>query len=99
MGTLTLSTGRVRVQMRTLFPGVLACAVVAAAASFLAEHYGAPVMLFALLLGLAPALSAVPLCSLLAAGAFLLAARSYEADKARATELPEAGAAPRTALA
>ena len=53
MGTLTLSTGRVRVQMRTLFPGVLACAVVAAAASFLAEHYGAPVMLFALLLGLA----------------------------------------------
>ena len=38
---------------RTLFPGVLACAVVAAAATFLAEHYGAPVMLFALLLGLA----------------------------------------------
>ena len=49
--------------------------------------------------GLVPALSAVPLCSLLAAGAFLLAARSYEADKARATELPEAGATPRTALA
>jgi uncharacterized integral membrane protein (TIGR00698 family) len=40
-------------QGRTLFPGVLACAVVAAAASFLGEHYGAPVMLFALLLGLA----------------------------------------------
>lgn len=38
---------------RTLFPGVLACAVVAAAASFLSEHYGAPVMLFALLLGTA----------------------------------------------
>ena len=38
---------------RTLFPGVLACAVVAAAASFLSEHYGAPVMLFALLLGMA----------------------------------------------
>jgi uncharacterized membrane protein YadS len=38
---------------RTLFPGVLACAVVAAAATFLSEHYGAPVMLFALLLGLA----------------------------------------------
>ena len=38
---------------RTLFPGVLASAVVAAAATFLSEHYGAPVMLFALLLGMA----------------------------------------------
>ena len=38
---------------RTLFPGVLACGVVAAAASFLAQHYGAPEMLFALLLGMA----------------------------------------------
>lgn len=36
-----------------LFPGVLASAVVAAAATFLGEHYGAPVMLFALLLGMA----------------------------------------------
>lgn len=49
--------------------------------------------------GLVPALTAIPLCSLLAAGAFLLAARSYEADKARAAELPEAGTAPRAALA
>jgi uncharacterized integral membrane protein (TIGR00698 family) len=40
-------------EARTLFPGVLACAVVAAAASFLSQHYGAPVMLFALLLGTA----------------------------------------------
>ena len=40
-------------QARRLFPGLLACAVVAAAAGFLSEHYGAPVMLFALLLGLA----------------------------------------------
>jgi uncharacterized integral membrane protein (TIGR00698 family) len=32
---------------------VLACTVVAAAATFLSEHYGAPVMLFALLLGMA----------------------------------------------
>ena len=32
---------------------MLACAVVAAAATFLSEHYGAPVMLFALLLGMA----------------------------------------------
>ena len=38
---------------RGLFPGVLACCVVAAASTFLSEHYGAPVMLFALLLGLA----------------------------------------------
>jgi uncharacterized integral membrane protein (TIGR00698 family) len=38
---------------RALAPGVLACAVVAAAATFLSQHYGAPVMLFALLLGIA----------------------------------------------
>lgn len=38
---------------RSLFPGVLACCVVAAASTFLSEHYGAPVMLFALLLGMA----------------------------------------------
>jgi len=37
---------------RTLFPGVMACAVVAAAAGFLGQHYGAPVLLFALLIGL-----------------------------------------------
>lgn len=34
-------------------PGLTACGVVAAAASFLSQHYGAPAMLFALLLGLA----------------------------------------------
>jgi uncharacterized integral membrane protein (TIGR00698 family) len=38
---------------RALFPGVLACVIVAAASTFLSEHYGAPVMLFALLLGVA----------------------------------------------
>src|SRR4249919_2775540 len=38
---------------RGLFPGVLASGVVAAASTFLSEHYGAPVMLFALLLGMA----------------------------------------------
>jgi uncharacterized membrane protein YadS len=31
----------------------MACGVVAAAATFLSQHYGAPVMLFALLLGMA----------------------------------------------
>lgn len=52
MGTLTAMQAWPQ-QARTLFPGVLACAVVAAAATFLSEHYGAPVMLFALLLGAA----------------------------------------------
>lgn len=40
-------------QARLLGPGVLASLVVAAAASYLGEHYHAPTMLFALLLGLA----------------------------------------------
>lgn len=35
------------------FPGVLMAFVIAAAAQFLSEHYGAPVMLFALLIGMA----------------------------------------------
>ncbi|MBN8508929.1 MAG: putative sulfate exporter family transporter [Burkholderiales bacterium] len=51
MTDLSISAGAERA--RSLFPGVLACAVVAAAATFLSEHYGAPVMLFALLLGMA----------------------------------------------
>ena len=51
---MTSATLGVRVgHARTLMPGVTACAVVAAAAGFLGEHYGAPVLLFALLLGLA----------------------------------------------
>ncbi|WP_043309719.1 YeiH family protein [Pseudomonas sp. ML96] len=37
---------------RELAPGISVSLVVAAAATFLSEHYGAPVMLFALLLGL-----------------------------------------------
>lgn len=51
MTALTLSIRQS--QARLLFPGVLACTVVAAASTFLSEHYGAPVMLFALLLGMA----------------------------------------------
>jgi uncharacterized integral membrane protein (TIGR00698 family) len=39
--------------VRTYFPGVLVSLTVAIAATFLSEHYGAPVMLFALLLGMA----------------------------------------------
>src|SRR5689334_19414518 len=38
---------------RELAPGFVVSLIVAAAASFLSEHYGAPVMLFALLLGMA----------------------------------------------
>ncbi|WP_281301358.1 MULTISPECIES: putative sulfate exporter family transporter [unclassified Iodidimonas] len=40
-------------QMRSLVPGLVLCFTIAAAANFLSEHYGAPVMLFALLLGMA----------------------------------------------
>ncbi len=49
----TLSIAALPAQGKQLFPGVLACVVVAAAATFLSQHYGAPVMLFALLLGMA----------------------------------------------
>ncbi|GAB4573705.1 MAG: YeiH family protein [Rhodothalassiaceae bacterium] len=38
---------------RGLIPGLFLCFTIATAASFLSEHYGAPVMLFALLLGMA----------------------------------------------
>jgi uncharacterized integral membrane protein (TIGR00698 family) len=51
IATLARAAGPAR--LRTLFPGVMACGVVAAAAAFLGQHYGAPVLLFALLLGLA----------------------------------------------
>ena len=51
MTTLSLAAWPAR--SRVLFPGVLACAVVAAASTFLSQHYGAPVMLFALMLGMA----------------------------------------------
>ena len=46
-GVAWLTTGR------ALFPGILASTVLAAAAAFLSQHYGAPVMLLALLLGMA----------------------------------------------
>ena len=38
---------------RALFPGLLLALTIAAAARFLSEHYAAPVMLFALLIGMA----------------------------------------------
>lgn len=40
------------IRARVLFPGLVVSTIVAAAASFLSEHYQAPVMLFALLLGM-----------------------------------------------
>ncbi len=42
-----------KTRVQTGWPGWIMSAVVAVAAMFLAEHYGAPVMLFALLLGMA----------------------------------------------
>lgn len=39
--------------LSTRWPGLLVCAVVAVASRFVSEHYGAPVMLMALLLGMA----------------------------------------------
>ncbi|NHN37074.1 putative sulfate exporter family transporter [Pseudomaricurvus alcaniphilus] len=50
---LVASWSSVHTKSRVLLPGIIASAVVAAAASFLSEHYDVPVMLFALLLGMA----------------------------------------------
>lgn len=44
---------RLRLAAAQLAPGLAICLIVAAAARFLSEHYGAPQMLFALLLGMA----------------------------------------------
>jgi uncharacterized integral membrane protein (TIGR00698 family) len=52
-GGLRAGSERLRRAGRRLFPGLLVCLTVAAAAQFLANHYGAPRMLFALLLGMA----------------------------------------------
>ncbi len=46
-------TKAARLRAEELYPGVLAAITVAIAATFLSGHYGAPVMLFALLLGMA----------------------------------------------
>jgi uncharacterized membrane protein YadS len=44
---------RMLATLRLYFPGVLVSLTIAIAATFLSEHYGGPVMLFALLLGMA----------------------------------------------
>ncbi len=46
-------TERVLARVKIFFPGLVVCLTIAAAARFLSDHYGAPQMLFALLLGLA----------------------------------------------
>ena len=43
---------RLWIAAKAAFPGIMICFVIAAAARFLSDHYGAPQMLFALLLGL-----------------------------------------------
>ncbi|MGB3621219.1 MAG: putative sulfate exporter family transporter [Ketobacter sp.] len=49
-----LSAGHARIKhLRTYMPGVVLCATVAMAAQFIGEHYGGPVILLALLLGMA----------------------------------------------
>ena len=51
---MTISTlAAARQRTLDLWPGLLVSLMVAAAANFLAEHYRAPLMLFALLLGMA----------------------------------------------
>ncbi|TWC30568.1 putative integral membrane protein (TIGR00698 family) [Pseudomonas sp. SJZ079] len=49
----TIALVSIHSRVRELAPGFIVSLIVAAAASFLSEHYGAPVMLFALLLGMA----------------------------------------------
>jgi len=48
-----LALGEAFALLQNYTPGVLASAIIAVAATFLSEHYGGPVMLFALLLGMA----------------------------------------------
>ncbi len=49
----SMALAQINSRTRELAPGFAVSLIVAAAASFLSEHYGAPVMLFALLLGMA----------------------------------------------
>jgi len=48
-----VSVNAIQIWVKSVFPGILACLTIAMAASFLSTHYGGPVMLFALLLGMA----------------------------------------------
>ena len=44
---------RIRARFIAVYPGVLVASTIALAATWLSQHYGAPVMLFALLFGMA----------------------------------------------
>lgn len=48
-----ISTFSMPSRLRELFPGIVSTVTVALAAKFISEHYGAPVMLMALLIGMA----------------------------------------------
>lgn len=52
-GSFSLRLAKVRQRATALAPGLLVSAVLAIAAQFLSDHYGAPAMLLALLLGMA----------------------------------------------
>jgi uncharacterized integral membrane protein (TIGR00698 family) len=52
-GELQLAEGGAPAKRLPLFPGLALCAVAAAAAAWLAEHYGFPIILLGLLVGLA----------------------------------------------
>ncbi|WP_082554787.1 YeiH family protein [Caulobacter sp. Root1455] len=47
------SRGRMAAQLNAVYPGLLAAGTIGLAATWLSQHYGAPVMLFALLIGMA----------------------------------------------
>jgi uncharacterized integral membrane protein (TIGR00698 family) len=47
-----LDPSRARNWLRTHYPGLLLCVMIALASTFLAEHYGGPQLLYALLIGL-----------------------------------------------
>jgi uncharacterized integral membrane protein (TIGR00698 family) len=96
--TLPRPLAGLRDRVASLFPGVAVATVVAIAAAFLGEHYGAPVMLYALLLGMAlHFLTEVPRCvpgidyaakGLLRIGIALLGARITLADMTAFGPLP-----------
>ena len=48
-----MTTQTLRDRFQTIFPGLAVTALVAVTAAFLSEHYGAPAMLMAILLGIA----------------------------------------------
>ena len=61
---MQLNTHKITPVLEKYYPGIAVSLVIAASATFLSEHYGAPVMLFALLIGIAfHFLMELPACS------------------------------------